>query len=77
MRPLMVDMDESSFYIGKNLYFVLQFLADVVCLPKWGIAVHHDVNFYKIILQSRSVGKYHLPSLNIHTGPLCKIGFLA
>ena len=53
VSPFMVDMDKSSFYIGKNLYLVLQLLADVVCLPEWGIAVHHDINFHKVILQSR------------------------
>ena len=53
MSPFMVDMDESSFDIWKNLYLVLQLLADVVCLPEWGIAVHHNVNFHEIILQSR------------------------
>jgi hypothetical protein len=52
MSPFMIDMDKSSFYIGKNLYLVLQLLADVVCLPKRGIGVHHDVNFHEVILQS-------------------------
>ena len=50
MSPFMVDVDKSSFYIGKVLYLVLQLLADVVCLPEWGIAVHHDVDFHKVIL---------------------------
>jgi hypothetical protein len=53
VSPLMVDMDKSPFYIGKSLYLVLQLLADVVCLPEWGVAVHHDVNFHEVILQSR------------------------
>jgi hypothetical protein len=50
MSPFMVDMDKSSFYIREILYLVLQFLADVVCFPEWGIAVHHDVDFHKVIL---------------------------
>jgi len=70
MSPFMVDMDKSSFHIGKNLYLVLQFLADVVCLPEWGVAVHYDVNFHKVILQG-SVGKYHLtPLIDTHRSTL-------
>jgi hypothetical protein len=50
MSPLVIYMDKGSLHVWQILNFVLQLLADIVCLPKRSVSIHHDIDFYKIIL---------------------------
>lgn len=50
MCGLMINVDKRSADIGQNLYLVLELLTKVMSLPQWGICVHDNVDFDKIVL---------------------------
>ena len=76
MGSLMINVDESSFNIWQNFNLVLQLLTDVVCLPKRGIRVHNNVDFYVIFLNFMLKKPLCCIVHDIRTGPLCQVNEL-
>ena len=59
VRIFVIYMDEGPANIWQSLQLILKRLADVVRFPKRGIAIHHNVNFDKILLEKLLVDVNH------------------
>lgn len=49
MGCFVVNVNERSFYIGKDLNRILEFLAEVMCFPQRCVGIHDDVNLDEVV----------------------------
>jgi len=45
----MINVDECSFHVGKDLNSVLKLLADIVRFPQWRACVHGNIYLYEVV----------------------------
>lgn len=45
----MINVDESSFHVGKDFNSVLKLLTDVMCFPQRCACVHDNIDLYEVV----------------------------
>ena len=49
MGRFVINVDECSFHVGKDLNRILELLANVMCFPQWCAGIHYDVDLDEVV----------------------------